>query len=134
MTDMSYVKGDIVVASKRDRDKGKHYIIVWTDFEEGQDFIGIMLTTATTEEYSDNIALDKTHISEELEFVWKNSHFVNRLFIKFAEWGPFKKVGELSDSGVQYVQSNLQELEPVPFREYDLEHRCAGPAQRRGGA
>jgi len=120
-----YTKGDIVVASKRGRDKGKHYIIVWTEFEEGKDFIGIMLTTATGEEYSDNIALDKTHINEEMEFVWKNSHFVNRLFIKFADWGPFRKIGELSSSGVQYVQNSLQDLSPVSFEEYVSERRAS---------
>ena len=80
-----------------------------------------MLTTATSEKYADNIALDKTHITEGLEFTWKKSHFVNRLFKKLADWGPFRKVGELSIIGLQYVQDNLQALAPVTFEEYELE-------------
>lgn len=122
---MEFKKGEIVRATKRDRSEGFHYIVVWTDFDEGNDFVGIMLTTSTTEEYADNVLLDIDHINKDLDFEWQNSHFVNRLFIKFSAWGPFTKVGELTESGIKFISDNLQDIPPVTFDEYDAERRSA---------
>lgn len=122
---MDFKQGEIIRATKRDKSKGLHYIVVWTDFNEGTDFIGIMLTTSTADEYPDNVPLDLDHIQEGFDFKWKNSNFVNRLFIKFAAWGPFSKVGELTERGCQYLQDNLQDIEPVPFEEYLAERKSA---------
>lgn len=122
---MEFKKGEIVRATKRDRSEGFHYIVVWTDFDEGNDFVGIMLTTSTTEEYADNVLLDIDHIKKDLDFEWKNSHFVNRLFIKFSAWGPFTKVGELTESGIKFISDNLQDIPPVTFDEYEAELRSA---------
>ena len=122
---MEFKKGEIVRATKRDRSEGFHYIAVWTDFDDGNDFVGIMLTTSTTEEYADNVLLEIDHIKKGLDFEWQNSHFVNRLFIKFSVWGPFTKVGELTESGIKFISDNLQDIPPVTFDEYDAKRRSA---------
>ena len=109
---MDHLKGDIVRANRRRRHEGYHYIVVWNDFVEGRDFIGVMLTRAS--QYPDNIPMSIDHFVQGTELVHnKSQHFVNRLFIKFAAWGPFTKVGELTEAGARFVEDNLQDIEPV---------------------
>ncbi len=121
---MDHSKGHVVRATRSRRHEGYHYILVWTDFDERSDFIGIMLTTAS--QYPDNIPMAKNHFVQGTELGWHESqHFVNRLFMKFAAWGPFTKVGELTEDGTQFVTVNLQDIEPVPFEEYLAERRSA---------
>ena len=121
---LDHSKGEILRASKRRRSEGYHYILAWSDFDEGMDFTGIMLTTSTS--YPDNIPMDISHFQQGTELDWHESqHFVNRLFVKFAAWGPFKNVGELTEQGIRFVEENLQDIEPVPFEEYLAERRSA---------
>ena len=123
---MDHCRGDIIRARFRDRLRGFHFIAVWTDFNEGEDFIGIMLTTTTQDMYPDNVPLDIAHVNqnEEFAFEWRESHFVNRQFIKFAEWGPFTKIGELTEIGVTFIENNLQDLLPIPFEEYRAQQQA----------
>lgn len=121
---MDHSKGDIVRATRRKKHEGYHYILVWSDFDEGSDFYGIMLTTAS--QYPDNIPMAKDHFLQGKELEWHESqHFVNRLFIKFASWGPFSKVGELTEDGVKFITEKLQDIEPLPFEEYLAERKSA---------
>ena len=121
---MDHLKGDIVRATRRRRHEGYHYIIVWNDFVEGRDFIGVMLTRAS--QYPDNIPMSIDHFVQGKELVYnKSQHFVNRLFMKLGAWCPFTKVGELTEAGAQFVEENLQDIEPVPFEEYLAERRSA---------
>ncbi len=114
---MDHLRGDIVRATRRRRREGFHYIIVWNDFDEGSDFTGVMLTRAS--QYPDNILMSQNHFVQGTELAYHRSqHFVNRLFMKFAAWGPFTKVGELTETGAQFIGENLQDIEPVPFEEY----------------
>lgn len=121
---MDHSKGDIVRANRRTRHEGYHYILVWTDFDEGSDFIGVMLTIAP--QYPDNIPMSLNHFVQGTELVYRRSqHFVNRLFTKFAAWGPFTKVGELTEEGAQFIEENLQDIAPVLFEKYLAERRTA---------
>ncbi|MCB0356834.1 MAG: hypothetical protein KDD40_07495 [Bdellovibrionales bacterium] len=121
---MDHLIGDVVKATRRGHHEGYHYIIVWNGFDEGDDFIGIMLTKNST--YVDNILMSKEHFVEGNVLTWNESqHFVNRLLMKFAAWGPFTKVGELTAVGVQFITENLQEIEPVPFEVYLAERKSA---------
>ena len=109
-------KGDIIEATKRGPNEGRHYILVWGDYHEGLDFEGIMLTHSS--KFADNILLEKAHILERQDFVWDNTHFVNRVFIKLNDWGPFSKVGELTKEGLEFITQTLTHKEPITFDQY----------------
>ena len=70
--------------------------------------------------------MDKSHFVEGQQLQWNESqHFVNRLFIKFAAWGPFTKIGELTKQGIIFIEENLKDIGPVPFDVYEMERRSA---------
>lgn len=123
---MHHKVGDIVRATKRSRSEAYHHILVWSDFDEGDDFEGIMLTTSTSRNFPDNIQMLESHFSKGHDWTWRASqHFVNRLFIKFSAWGPFTKIGQLTEEGIGFVEENLQDIPAMPFDQYIRERRSA---------
>lgn len=75
-----------------------------------------MLTTSSN--FENNVLLDRSHINDGFDFKWNNSRFVNRVFRKFASWGPFTKIGEISNEGLIFIENELSSDEPVEFLEY----------------
>lgn len=112
-----FYKGDILRASKRDRDQGFHYILAWEDFDHGHDFHGIMLTRSNR--FDNNILLDRAFIKTGFPFTWNNSHFVNRIFIKLSDWGPFTKVGDVTDEGLVFIGASIIDHNPILFSDYN---------------
>ncbi|UII19392.1 hypothetical protein [Fulvivirga ligni] len=113
-----YYKGDILEADKREFHQGRHKILIWGHYEEGSDFEGIILTHSSSKKYSTNILLDSTHIAEGYKFGWENTHFVNQLFIKLSEWGPFEKVGEMTEEGIMFINDQLTNIEPMNYMDF----------------
>lgn len=114
-----FAKGDILLASKRGFKEGRHYIVVWNnkaDPNSGVDFLGIMLTHST--KYKDNILMERTHIDSTKLFAWNNTHFVNQVFIKLSDWGPFLKVSSLTNDGISFINKNLTNNRPTTYLEY----------------
>jgi hypothetical protein len=94
-----------------------HAAVVWDDFYDGSsDFNGIMLSKSMT--FIDNINMNPNHFNPNFKFQYNNSHFVNQVFIKLQEWGPFYKVGELTSIGLVFIENNLTNLNPIEFTEY----------------
>ncbi|HLT41765.1 MAG TPA: hypothetical protein VKZ95_03595 [Sphingobacteriaceae bacterium] len=116
-----YRKGDILWVAKelRNPDQLKHAAVIWQDEYLGtEDFHGIMLTTAGPEKGYDNIAMSSEHFEDNHQFKWKNSHFVNQLFVKCRTWGEFFHVGRLTVDGISFIEDNLTNLDPMEFRHY----------------
>ena len=100
-----------------------HFMI----FLEGRtdvDFIGAMITSS---EYNgQNILMSEehflTHFSEEpnhsCTITYKNSHLVPCKLVKIDEMGPFIKVGELSASGIAFVDEIVKDKGPYDWEEY----------------
>src|SRR3989338_7260313 len=80
--------------------------IVYLRSHDRNFFIGAMLTTSSN--YPDNILMKDAHFKKKnltggkFEFSFSNTHFVAKALIKKEEWGPFKKVGELTDEGIKF--------------------------------
>lgn len=117
---MVFEKGDIIWVDLENRHPSrlKHPAVVWEDTDDEFDFYGIMLTHAIPSKRFDNILMDETHFETEYEITFSNTHFVNQLFIKFQEWGPFYKGGRLTQRGIKFIENELTHTEPMSFDKY----------------
>jgi hypothetical protein len=117
-----FVKGDLVLPV--DRIKREEWLeglfhpaVIWDDYYDGYgDFHGIMLSSSGR--YHDNIPMKEQHFELGYDKGYHNSHFVNRVFIKFEEWGPFHKVGRLTDEGISFIENNILQQDAEPFADY----------------
>ena len=113
-------RGDILEASNRARDAGKHYIIFYEGFDE-INFIGGMVTHMESER---NIAMSENHFEKNdklgngYKFQFENTQLVIAKLMKFETWGPFTKVGALSEAGMQFVQNIIDDLPLETWEEY----------------
>jgi hypothetical protein len=114
-------KGDIIVGSDRKPTAALHPI-VYIEGDLEKDFTGVMLTKSGL--YPDNIRMEKEHFKEQdaegTKFVtqFEDSHFVKVKLMKKIEWGPFTKTGELTEIGIKFIESKLQDLKPIYWEGY----------------
>jgi hypothetical protein len=113
-------RGDILKATKRGKNAGKHFIIFYENHDT-RNFIGAMITHS---EDSHNIPMDKTYFHEKdaagnnYKVVYDNTFLVNAKLMKFESWGPFQKVGELTSEGVEFVESIIDGLSAETWEEF----------------
>jgi hypothetical protein len=120
---MAYTKGDIVWVEQNRRQPThlKHPAVVWQDEFDGEsDFIGVMLTHSNG---FGNILMERNHFQEGYQVQFGNTHFVNQLFTKFSNWGPFYLGGKLSDQGIMFIAQNLTEMDLTEFEEYRIRNK-----------
>lgn len=100
-----------------------HYMI-FLESRTSTDFIGVMITTV---DYNGrNIVMNDnhflSHFSEEphgsCRITNQNSHLVQSKLLKIDDMGPFIKVGELSDSGIEFVEEQVKNIGPYEWEEY----------------
>ncbi len=113
--------GDILVGAKRGRDAALHFI-VFLDGNDENTFIGAVLTHSN--KYKNNILMDEGHFrkldkeGKEYVFQYDNTHLVKGRFIKLQDWGPFEKIGALTEEGVKFVESATSTGNPMLWDEY----------------
>lgn len=111
--------------------KIKGHFMVFLETRTETDFIGAMITSVDYK--GTNIPMNEahflTHFSEEAtkpcNIAYKNSHLVPCKLVKINEMGPFIKVGELSDSGIEFVVQIVSDKGPYEWEEY-LYHQKKG--------
>lgn len=108
-------RGDILVASDRELRAGYHPILFF-DHMHSWDFIGCMLTHEITDKNESMLENHFLYTSDEFEY--ENTQIVKGKFIKFAGWGPFYKVGRLSESGIEFVEKLIGNLPLETFGNY----------------
>lgn len=121
MKTVSFIKGDIiwVKRNRRNPQELRHPAVVWDEsVEDDADFHGIMLSHSPRSERFDNILMSIEHFEVGSKVTFSNTHFVNQLFIKFQEWGPFYKVGKITARGIEFIETNLSQTEPLSFEFY----------------
>ena len=99
--------------------KVRHPLIYWnTDGPET--FIGIMLTHSPEDK---NIALKQEHIKVQDEngnkfnFQFDNTNIVKAQLIKEEDWGPYTKVGELTEEGLKFISNYIKDNKPEYWYE-----------------
>ncbi|MGY5254932.1 hypothetical protein [Sphingobacterium spiritivorum] len=120
-----FVKGDILLPSSRVARKEWldglfHPAVVWDDNYSGEnDFRGIMITHCDS---FNNILMNESHFEAGHEIGFSNSHFVNRIFVKFQYWGPFELVGKLTPDGIDFIEDQLTNNDgQIEFTTYRAE-------------
>lgn len=116
-------KGEIYKGSKRDRGAAYHYI-VYLEKNREDSFIGGVLTHS---KMKGNVLMEKGHFmqtneeGEDFEFQLDDvlpTRLVVKRFIKPQDWGPYIKSGELTESGLEFVESILDEHDPMLWDDY----------------
>ena len=116
-------KGDILEAKNRKFQAGKHYIIFYDGYNDNE-FIGGVLTS--TDMFPVNIWMDSLHFIEkdevgtDFKITYKNSKLVPAKLYKPEEWGPFEKVGQLTEEGIAFVEEHIGNLQAEYWQNYIL--------------
>ncbi len=127
---MEFKKGDIIRGTHRQKEKACHPI-VYIEGNLEEDFVGVMLTSS--EEWKDNIPMLKEHFVEkdlngkQFPIYFKDTYFVKVQLKKRAEWGPFTKAGELTETGIKFIEDKIKSLEPLYWEEYLSESTISKP-------
>lgn len=85
-------------------------------------FVGAMLTSSNL--FSNNILMSIEHIKTKdktgrnFEFQYQNTHFVKAKLIKRKEWMPFRKIGELTKSGIEFIEYNIHDKPEIFWEDY----------------
>ena len=114
---MNY-KGDIL------KGQNTYHPIVYLREKDDYYFVGCILTHSDKNDYKNNIALLPEHFevyddnNNKYEVGYDESYFVKINLIKKAEWGPFKKVGKLTSTGIEFLDKNLDQSDTITWRDY----------------
>jgi hypothetical protein len=103
--------------------KIKGHYMVFLEPRTETDFYGVMITSTDFNER--NIAMLSehflTHFSEQNEkciVTYKDSHLVPAILIKVENMGPFIKMGEISSSGIAFIEKQLENKSAMEWEEY----------------
>lgn len=119
MNSKAYKSGDILQATYRELTKGFHPIIFLYSRSK-YDFIGAMITHHSDE--IRNIKMEASHFESRYEISFDNSYLVKGRFIKPEEWGPFYKIGQLTEIGLEFVKKEVAEQPEETFARYFARH------------
>ena len=109
-----FTKGDIIQGTKRNKDESYHPIVYFEEIDN-LFFLGGMITHS--KEFG-NIELNNSHFNLKIDNNPNPSHFVKNYLIKKQEWGPYKKIGELSEKGIQFIERKLKNTIPEIWENY----------------
>ena len=113
MNSRRFKSGDILLATHREFRKGVHPIVYLTRHSD-KSFIGAMLT-----HHSDtrrNLKMDMSYFDNKTDY--ENTYLVLAKFIKPEEWGPIKKINELTKDGLSFVIEILADKPEETFANY----------------
>jgi hypothetical protein len=115
---MNFRKGEIIYGRKNS--DAEHPILFLED-KDNLHFIGVMLTS---KKRNKNISLPKEYIikqnenNESYEFQYMNTHFVNARLLKKNKWEPFRKIGEITPEGIEFVEQNIIGKDEESWEDY----------------
>ncbi|WP_313386947.1 hypothetical protein [Chishuiella sp.] len=103
--------------------KKDHYIHAFIYWENYHGINGIMLTTSGKVEYN-NILMNEEHFEPNFEFKYGKSEEFDKTYIaplllfKDVKYNHLKKVGELSDSGIKFIEDIIADLKVITWSNY----------------
>jgi len=120
---MNRNKGDILEARDRGFQAGKHYIIFYSGYNDNEFIAGVL---TSTDKFPVNISMtdlhfvEKDEVGNDFKITYKNSKLVPAKLFKPEEWGPFEKVGQLTEEGIEFIDHHIGHLEPEYWQNYIL--------------
>jgi len=113
-------KGDILLAANRSRVTAYHYIVYYETLSDSE-FAGTFISTDGS--YEQNIEMSNNHFEEYdnhgalYDVNYDSSFLACAKLIKLESWGPFSKVGQLSNEGVEFLENTIGDLEPITWED-----------------
>jgi hypothetical protein len=113
-------KGEIFKGTNRKQEAAYHPIVYLENYR-GNSFVGAVLTHS---EEQGNTLMEKGHFKEvdaegkKYEINFDNTHLVINRFIKPEEWGPYIKIGELTEEGIKFVELITSGHKAESWEEY----------------
>jgi hypothetical protein len=110
--------GDILLGNKT------NHPIIYLRQKDEYSFIGCIITHSNELKFKNNIAFLPEHFeakdknNDEYDIVYDNSYFVKLGLIKKMEWGPFQRVGKLTNAGIKHIEKHLGQTNSTEWREY----------------
>jgi len=115
MNSKDFNPGDILKATYQEINKGYHPII-FISGRSSRNFIGAMITHHADKKR--NVEMEATHFKNGYEFKFDKSYVVKGRFIKSEEWGPFRKIGQLTEKGLEFVNNAIAQEQEETFAKY----------------
>ncbi len=115
-----FTKGDILQANHRKFTEGYHYIIFYEGHSKNN-FIGGMITHR---DINKNIPMLRGHFNEidgdgkEFKVQYDKTFLVNAKLMKPERWGPYNKVGALTQEGIDFFEKVIENLPLETFAHY----------------
>ncbi len=115
---MDFKKGDII------RGEQTRHPFVFINQINNETFSGCMLTHSGPERGYDNIELTEQHFEKRdvngtnYTFKYDRTFFVRTRLLKEGQWGPFSKVGQLTEQGIRLIDDKLKGFDPVNWHFY----------------
>lgn len=112
--------GDIIYGR---RNSDAIHPIIFLGEKDSIYFYGVMITHSTSNK---NVTMKPEHFIElddnndKFEFQFDNTSIVNNLLLKRTEWQPFRKVGQLNQKGINFVENAIYNSSPLTWDEYLL--------------
>ena len=113
-------RGEILEGAERTPATAKHYIVFYDPLDDSS-FVGAIITHAQN---ALNAAMSVDHFktkdesSEPFKIQYENSNLVKAKLFKLQDWGPFTRVGELTETGIKFVEATIDHLEPETWGDY----------------
>lgn len=112
-----------VIIDKNGKKIKGHYMVFLEPRTE-TDFYGIMITSTDFNER--NIAMLSEHFlthfseqpNEEFMVTYKDSYLVPAKLVKVENMGPFIKMGEISTSGIAFIEQQVENKSAMEWEEY----------------
>lgn len=119
--DQDFKKGDIIRGEKDKRHQAWHRIIYLGGSARAP--IGAVFTHSGSGNYSCNKLMQPEYFEESKKWFdeKQESYLIAHKFQKLEEWGPYCKVGKLTDIGLRFVEELVGHLPSESYSEY--EHR-----------
>lgn len=97
--------------------------VIFIEPKSENEFFGIILTHSHINKSGDNAKMKQEHfeahdeIGEKYSVQFDNTLIHKRHLIKRNDWGPFKKVGNLTLIGNEFIDEHMDDFEPLGWGE-----------------
>jgi hypothetical protein len=123
MNNIKFNKGAILEGQNNSVKDLNHYIVFYEAIPHSNgDFIGGMISTKPYGR--ENIPMKKEHFEEEKpdgsswKIYYKGSYLVPARLYKFNKMGPFTQFGQLTQEGIDFMASVIEDKPPMPWEDY----------------
>jgi len=115
MTNPEFKKGTILEGTIKGKEAARHYVVFYKGDPDVEDFSGGFITHSP--KYG-NIPMTDSHFEKGYAVGYDNSHLANGLYIKLKDWKPYKRVGQLTVEGIEFLEKKIGHLEPKLYTNY----------------